>query len=131
MAYYLYLHSTDETDTFPALIAICILDAQKIHEVQNPRLERKNIFVEDNSVVTTNSYMSRDVLLLLICSLNKLLLSVDIGVFKYILKENKITSKSCISLLCKTFLSMFCPLYYHQIGFPKTADYVFPLLKNL
>lgn len=119
MAYYLYLHSTDETDTFPALIAICILDAQKIHEVQNPRLERKNIFVEDNSVVTTNSYMSRDVLLLLICSLNKLLLSVDIGVFKYILKGKKLLPNLVFLYYVRLSFQCFVPCIIIRLVFLK------------
>lgn len=37
--------------------------------------EKKNIFVEDNSIVTTNSYISRDVLLPLLCDMGKLLIS--------------------------------------------------------
>ena len=36
---------------------------------------KKNIFVEDNSIVTTNSYISRDVLLPLLCDMGKLLIS--------------------------------------------------------
>lgn len=44
-----------------------------MREVQNSRFERKHIFVDDNSKVTTNSYMSTDVLLLLICGIDKLL----------------------------------------------------------
>ena len=36
---------------------------------------KKNIFVEDNSIVTINSYISRDILLPLLCDMGKLLIS--------------------------------------------------------
>lgn len=59
---YLPLHCINETDTYSSLIAIFILDAQKMHEVQNPILERKNIYKNDPALVAKNSYMSRDIL---------------------------------------------------------------------
>lgn len=67
---YLYLHHTNET-AFSSLTDIYILGTQKMHEVQNPRLERKNIFIEDPVLVAKNSRMSRDILhLFFVASMN-------------------------------------------------------------
>lgn len=87
------------------------------------QLRKKSIFVEDNSIVTINSCTSRDVLLPLICDMDKLLLSVPIlvvlRILKYILKKIKLLSNLVFTLSHKIFLTMFCLLYYCQIKLPK------------
>lgn len=55
--------------------------------------------------------------LLLLYGMDKLLLPVDIGILKCILKENKITFKSCSSLSRKTFSVLYLVL---SDNLPKT-----------
>ena len=60
---------------------------------------KKNFFVEDNSVVTTNSYISRYVLLPLLCDMGKLLISSYISGFNdemYFKRKKNLTFKSYI-----------------------------------